>query len=68
MRVIASQGDTVDLICLRHYGYTAGVTEAVYAANAGLADLGPILPLGTTVTLPAAPGPAPAIRMIQLWD
>ena len=27
--VIANQGDTVDAICWRYYGRTAGVTEAV---------------------------------------
>ncbi|MCG9100449.1 tail protein X [Laribacter hongkongensis] len=68
MRVIASQGDTVDLICQRHYGYTAGITEAVYAANPGLADLGPILPLGTPVTLPETVQPATPQSLINLWD
>jgi len=52
--VIASQGDTVDAICWRYYGRTAGVTEAVLEANPGLADLGPIIPHGTQVTLPDA--------------
>ena len=51
--VRARQGDTVDLICHRYYGSTQDVTEAVYEANYGLAELGPILPHGTLVTLPA---------------
>lgn len=46
MRVRATQGDTIDAICQRVYGRTAGVTEAVLAANPGIADLGPILPHG----------------------
>lgn len=70
MRVIANQGDTVDQICQRHYGRTAGITEQVYAANPGLADLGPILPLGTAVTLPPLPTqPAGSDRqLVNLWD
>lgn len=70
MRITAMQGDTVDLICHRHYGNTAGITEAVYAANPGLADLGPVLPIGTPITLPDMPTqPAGATRQqIQLWD
>lgn len=33
MKVKALQGDTVDLLCQRHYGTTQGVTEKVLAAN-----------------------------------
>lgn len=70
MRITAMQGDTVDLICHRHYGRTAGITEAVYAANPGLADIGPVLPLGTPVTLPDLPTqPAETTRqLVKLWD
>lgn len=42
--VIANQSDTVEAICWRYYGRTAGVTEAVLEANHGLADHGPTLP------------------------
>lgn len=63
----AVQGDTVDRICYRHYGYTAGVTEAVYEANPGLAELGPVLPIGTIVNLPAIAS-QPTKATIQLWD
>jgi hypothetical protein len=37
MKVKALQGDTVDLLCQRHYGTTQGVTEIVLAANKALA-------------------------------
>lgn len=67
MRVRAIQGDTVDAICQRVYGRTAGVTEAVLAANPGLADFGPVLPHGTELDMPDI-SPQPAIRMVQLWD
>lgn len=65
--VYAQQGDTVDLICHRHYGRTAGVTEAVFNANPGLCELGPVLPIGTPVTLPDM-APAAERDIVQLWD
>ena len=43
MRVIANQGDTVDQICQRHYGRTAGITEQVSAsARAAGLEVGPV--------------------------
>ncbi|WP_285351932.1 tail protein X [Pseudomonas sp. ME-P-057] len=62
------QHDTVDALCWRHYGRTAGVTEAVLEANPGLADHGPILPQGIVVNLPAAQLAAPQRQMVNLWD
>ncbi len=67
MQVIAMQGDTVDAICQRVFGRTAGVTEAVLEANPGLADLGPVLPHGTVLDLPDT-NPQPAVQRVQLWD
>jgi phage tail protein X len=66
--VHALQGDTVDAICWRIYGRTAGVTEAVLEANPGLADFGTILPHGTFVTIPDAAPQAPELQMVNLWD
>jgi phage tail protein X len=67
--VTARQGDTVDLLCLRHLGTTAGVTEATYALNPGLAALGPVLPLGRRVALPDLPSTASTTTdVIHLWD
>jgi len=69
---ISKEGDTVDLVCYRHYGYTAVITETVLAANPGLAALGPILPTGTEFTLPDLESPIdnPAEKegVVQLWD
>lgn len=63
------QGETIDALCQRVLGRTAGVTEAALAGNPGLADLGPILPIGTPVTLTdttqATQTQAP---LVQLWD
>lgn len=69
MRVIASQGDTLDALCWRHLGRTAGVVEAALEANPGLAALGVVLPHGTPIDLPEPTTTAPARRaLIQLWD
>lgn len=66
--VHARQHDTVDAICYRAYGTTQGVTEQVLAANPGLAELGPLLPHGTPVVLPARPSAAQRTPTVQLWD
>lgn len=65
--VLAQQGDTVDAICQRHYGYTAGITEKVLAVNPGLADLGPVIPTGHKVQLPHFQ-PQQTKTTIKLWD
>lgn len=64
----AQQSDTVDALCWRHYGRTAGVTEAVLEANPGLADHGPTLPQGLLVQMPEAQAAAQQRRMVNLWD
>jgi phage tail protein X len=64
----AQQNDTVDTLCWRHYGRTAGVTEAVLEANPGLADHGPTLPQGLLVQMPEAQAAAQQRRMVNLWD
>lgn len=65
--VRAEQGDTLDAICWRHYGRTAGVVEQVIDANPGLAELGPILPHGTAVQLPDITTQQQR-KTVQLWD
>ncbi|MFY9327164.1 MAG: tail protein X [Georgfuchsia sp.] len=67
MIVTSHQGDTVDLICQRHLRRTDIVVD-VLEANPGLAAFGPILPMGTPVTLPDAAPPAASTELIQLWD
>ena len=62
------QNDTVDALCWRHYGRTAGVVEAVLDANPGLADKGPVLPSGLLITLPELQAAAPERQMVNLWD
>lgn len=67
-QVRAQQGDTVDLICWRYYGRTERVTEAVYAANPGLCELGPILPHGLLITLPDVDTTDTIDTTVHLWD
>ncbi|MDX7987667.1 phage tail protein [Xenorhabdus sp. 12] len=66
MRVRAFQGDTVDLLCWRHYGRTQGVVEQVLDANPGLC-LSTQLAAGQWVVLPDIT-PPPHQDIIQLWD
>ena len=62
------QGEVVDLVCHRHYGRTREVIEAVLAANPGLAALGPVLPLGTQITLPDIAERSRRKPLTSLWD
>ncbi|MBX8803347.1 tail protein X [Bacillus subtilis] len=65
---ITRQGETVDLACWKHYGRTAEVTEAVLEANAGLADLGAILPMGTVIMMPVFESKKTARSLVGLWE
>jgi phage tail protein X len=46
------EGDILDDICERHYGFHAGTVEAVFVANQNLSALPPILPAGIVIQLP----------------
>lgn len=65
MKVRAMQGDTLDLLCQRHYGTTQGVTEAVLAANPGIAEQ-IFLTAGQVVELPEIDQSAQQ-EAVQLW-
>jgi phage tail protein X len=67
MRITTRQGDTLDAICYRHYGYTQGCVEAVLEAHPGLAALGPLLPMGTLIDLPDFTPAAQTTQTVQLW-
>lgn len=68
MQVRANQGETLDALCQRVLGRTAGVTEAALSANHGLADLGPVLPNGTLVELPdTVQATQTETALVQLW-
>ncbi|MGM3163004.1 tail protein X [Dickeya undicola] len=67
MNVYAHQDDTLDALCYRYYGRTQGVVETVLLSNPGLADLGPILPHGTAVTLPDI-AVSSSQESINIWE
>lgn len=65
----STDGDMVDEIAWKYYGTTAnGQAEAVLFANPGLADYGPILPAGVTITLPDVTTAAQTSQGVKLWD
>lgn len=69
MQVRTQQGDTVDLLCHRHLGRTAGgVVERTYALNPGLAHLGAVLPAGHAVTLAKPNESTATTTTVNLWD
>jgi phage tail protein X len=65
---VTKQPDMVDDIAFHVYGKSDGATEAIYAANPGLADYGPFLPPGVTITLPDLSSDAPQLQTVKLWD
>ncbi|NNC24268.1 phage tail protein [Salinisphaera sp. USBA-960] len=66
--VRAQQRETVDALCFRALGATAGVVEDTLERNPGLAAQGPVLAHGTPVELPPAPASQPVHRTVSLWD
>lgn len=65
MKVKALQGDTVDMLCFRHYGTTQRVAEKVLEANPGLCQQ-MFLDAGQEVEMPE-PEKKKQQEMIQLW-
>lgn len=59
-------GDVLDTICYRHYGYVMGTVEAVLAANRGLAEIAQPYSAGEIIVLPDLPPPRADI--IRLWS
>lgn len=76
MILTALQGDKLDLLLWREAGLGPADLTRVLDANPGLADLGPVLPLGTRVTIPAdlittaagAQSSGRTIPTVNLWD
>lgn len=66
--VHAHQHDTLDAICHRMFGQTAGITEQVLELNPGIAELGPVLPQSTPVRLPDITRQPQRPATVQLWD
>jgi phage tail protein X len=68
--VRAAQGETLDALIWRTRGLGPADLDTVLAANPGLAAIGPILPTGQLVALPAIAAPATAVRtdVVNLWS
>jgi phage tail protein X len=67
MRYRTQSGDMLDAICHQYYTGRPGATEVVLEANPGLCELGPLLPEGVLIELPALPPPQ-APGQVSLWD
>ena len=62
------ENDVLDEIVWRYYGSQDNrLLEFVLDANRGLADYGPQLPTGLTITMPDAPTPEPT-KSLQLFS
>jgi len=59
-------GDELDLICHREYGFSRGSTEAVMRLNPKLANSLPILPEGLEIILPNFE--ARESEVVRLWS
>ncbi|KVC82472.1 tail protein X [Burkholderia ubonensis] len=68
MKVAALQSETLDALCWRYYGSTAGTVEAVLEANPDLAELGVVLPMGTVVEMPELNTIEQTKPLLQLFD
>jgi len=66
---ITRQGDTLDLIARKHYGYERGTTEILYSLNPSLLDYDTVLPDGIEINLPDVDRSKNAIQeVVTLWD
>ncbi|MCO5734140.1 tail protein X [Rhizobium sp. SSA_523] len=55
---VKREGMTVELLLHQAYGVEGrSLLEETLAKNPGLSDLGPVLPLGTVLTIPDKPAP-----------
>jgi phage tail protein X len=66
--VLARGGEALDAIVWRYRGRTAGLVEQALGLNPGLAALGPALPAGTAVILPAPISAKPVRETVKLWS
>ena len=63
------QGDTLDLIARKHYGYERGTTELLFTFNPNLIDYDTVLPEGVEINLPDVDKSKNAIQeVVTLWD
>lgn len=63
---VTKAGDTAESVAWSYYG-TCAAGLAILQANRGLADYGPTLPAGITLTLPELV-PQTETKAVRLWD
>lgn len=68
MKYQTVKGDVLDQICAAHYGIGLFDLAKVYAANMGLARLGPVFDAGVMIELPEDARITPEPQMIRLVD
>ena len=64
----AADGEALDLICWRHYGFTSGAVEQVLEANPAIRAEAHRLSRGTLVILPDLVDPQTEVASLRLWD
>ncbi len=64
---LAKEGEMLDLICWKHYGFTDGIVELVLAENLGLAEYGSFLPAGLKIKLPVIQKPVQKSKS-KVWE
>lgn len=65
---VTREGEMLDEIGWRHYGFQEGAVEAILAANPRLSGQGPVLPGGVRITLPDLAAPRGTPPKVRLWD
>ena len=67
--IVEGEGLTVSLIVWRRFRRPMpGLVERIYATNPGLADLGPVLPIGVRFGMPIPSEPAQQrLEPVRLW-
>lgn len=68
LTVEALNGETVDQLVWRCLRVAEPAVSRALDANPALADLGPFLPLGQRVVIPAAARRPSSAPMTQLWN
>lgn len=67
MKVIAQDNDTIDALCWRHLGRTAGVVEETLKINGNISRKGIFLKAGTVVELPSLSKKEAPVQSVKLW-
>ena len=68
MKYRTQSNDMLDLICWNYYGSLNKTVEAVFEANLGLADHGPVFEAGLILELPDLAVDIVETNLIRLWD